>query len=152
MMLGFSAATLVVGEAEPFNYAGREILGKDVGLSDEIAQQLLAARALQIQRNRFLVRIEHHEVVAVRILPIRGRAASLLSADRILDLDDLGAEPGERLGDGGARLELREVNHLDAGQGRLRHGLRLWHRVHIPYLEYFSSASVPLHTLSYKGL
>jgi hypothetical protein len=34
---------------------------------------------------------------------------------------------------------LREINHLDAGQGRLRHGLRLWHRVHIPYLEYFSS-------------
>jgi hypothetical protein len=62
---------LVVGEAEPFNYAGREILGKDVSLSDEIAQQLLAAFALEIQRNRFLVRIEHHEVVAVRILAIR---------------------------------------------------------------------------------
>src|SRR5258706_47552 len=130
---------LVVGEAEPFNYARREILGKDVSLSDEIAQQLLAALALEIQRNRFLVRIEHHEVVAVRILPIRRRAASLLSADRVLDLDDLGAEPGERLGDGGTRLELREINHLDAGQGRLHHGLRLWHGVHIPYLEHFSS-------------
>src|SRR5499427_7150248 len=96
----------------------------------------------------FLVRIEHHEVVAVRILPIRRRAASLLSADRVFDLDDLGAEPGERLGDGGARLELREINHLDAGQGRLRHGLRLWHRVHIPYLEYFSSAR-PSHSIHF---
>jgi hypothetical protein len=130
---------LVVGEAEPLNHAGCEILGKDVGLSDEIAQQLLAALALEIHRNRFLVRIEHHEVVAVRVLPIRRRAASLLSADRVLDLDDLGTEPGECLGNGGARLELREINHFDAGQGRLRHGLRLWHCVHIPYLEHFSS-------------
>src|SRR5262252_3472788 len=95
----------------------------------------------------FLVRIEHHEVVAVRILAIRRRAASLLSAGRVLDLDDLGAEPGERLGDGGTRLELREINHLDAGQGRLHHGLRLWHGVHIPYLEYVSStgASQSIH-------
>src|SRR5499427_2185875 len=87
----------------------------------------------------FLVRIEHHEVVAVRILAIRRRAASLLSAGRVLDLDDLGAEPGERLGDGGTRLELREINHLDAGERRSHHGLRLWHGVHIPYLEHVSS-------------
>src|SRR5262249_6159216 len=96
---------LIVGEAGPFNYARREILGKDVSLSDEIAQQFLAALALEIQRNRFLVRIEHHEVVAVCILPIRRRAASMLSANRVLDLNDLGAEPGERLGDGGARID-----------------------------------------------
>src|SRR5262249_1661848 len=130
---------LVVGEAEPVNYAGREILGKDVRLSDEIAQQLLAALALEIQRNRFLVRIEHHEVVAVRILAIRRRAASLLSANRVLDLDDLGAKPGERLSDGGTRLELGEINHLDADDRRLHHAWRLWHGVHIPYLEHVSS-------------
>src|SRR5262249_27479572 len=50
-------------------------------------------------------------------------------------------EPGERLGDGGTSLELREINHLDAGQGRLHHGLRLWHSVHIPYLEHVSSSA-----------
>src|SRR5262249_35366575 len=113
----------------------------DVSLSDEIAQQLLAALVLEIQRNRFLVRIEHHEVVAVRILAIRRRATSLLSAGRVLDLDDIGPEPGERLGDGGTSLELREINHLDAGQGRSHHDLRLWDGVHIPYLEHVSSSA-----------
>src|SRR5262249_10429573 len=116
---------LVVGEAEPFNYAGREILGKDVNLSDEIAQQLLAALALEIQRNRFLVRIEHKEVVSLRLLAIRGRPASLPPPGRVLDLDAPGPDPGERLGKGGPRLELREINHLDAGERRSHHGLRL---------------------------
>src|SRR5262249_33534637 len=130
---------LVVGEAEPFNYAGREILGKDISLSDEIAQQLLAALALEIQRNRFLVRIEHHEVVAVRVLASGGRVASRPPAGGFLALDDRGAEPGERLGEGVPRLELREINHLDADERRLHHGLRLWQGVHIPYLEHVSS-------------
>jgi hypothetical protein len=61
------------------------------------------------------------------------------------------AQATGHIGNGGARLELREINHFDAGQGRLRHGLRLWHCVHIPYHRaLLINRSVPLHTLSYK--
>ena len=38
------------------------------------------------------------------------------AALRIFDLDDLGAEPGERLGAGGPGLELAQVQNADAGK------------------------------------
>jgi len=41
--------------------------------------------------------------------------------------DDLGAEPGERLGAGRARLELREIEHPDPGEA-LQRGAIFLHR------------------------
>src|SRR5262249_58458448 len=69
----------------------------------------------------------------------RGRAAPVPRAGGVPYLDARGAGPGEGLGDGVPRLELREINHLDADERRLHHGLRLWQGVHIPYLEHVSS-------------
>ncbi len=40
--------------------------------------------------------------------------AAGIAGPRVLDLDDLGAEPGQRLGAGRPRLELREIDDLDA--------------------------------------
>src|SRR5262249_58999123 len=94
---------------------------------------------LEIHLTRFVLRIETNELVPPRFLAIRRRAAPFLPAGGFLDFDAPGAEPGERLGEGGTRLELREINHLDADERRLHHGLRLRHGVHIPYLEHVSS-------------
>src|SRR5207253_9566710 len=38
--------------------------------------------------------------------------AAGIAAPRVLDLDHLGAEPGQHLGRGRARLELGEIDHL----------------------------------------
>ena len=42
--------------------------------------------------------------------------AAGIAASRVLDLDHLGAEPGQHLGAGRARLELGEIDDLDALQ------------------------------------
>ena len=42
------------------------------------------------------------------------------AALRVFDLDDFGAEPGERLGAGRAGLELGQVQNADAGKAAWR--------------------------------
>jgi hypothetical protein len=42
--------------------------------------------------------------------------AASLAVPRVFHLDDIGAEPGERLGAGGAGLELAQVENADAGK------------------------------------
>src|SRR6185437_6681176 len=42
--------------------------------------------------------------------------AARFAALRVFQLDDLGAEPGERLGAGGAGLELAHIENTDAGK------------------------------------
>ena len=44
------------------------------------------------------------------------REAARFAALRVFHLDDLGAEPGERLGAGRAGLELAQVQNTDAGK------------------------------------
>jgi len=44
----------------------------------------------------------------------RPQAPSGIAGFRVLDLDHLGAEPGERLGAGRPRLELREIDNANA--------------------------------------
>src|SRR5208337_4263450 len=39
-----------------------------------------------------------------------------LAALRVLDFDDFGAEPGQRFGAGGPRLELSQIEHPHAGE------------------------------------
>ena len=122
---------LLVGEAQLLDYARSEILGEDVGLLDEVAQHLLAARILEIERDGALVGVQQHEIVAVGILAFRRCAAALLTALGIFNLHDVGAEPGERLCDRRAGFKLRKIDDFDAGKGRLAAGgathLRILH-------------------------
>ena len=46
----------------------------------------------------------------------RSREAARFAALRVFHLDDLGTEPGERLGAGRAGLELGQVQNTDAGK------------------------------------
>src|SRR4029434_11288858 len=105
-----------VAEAEALDRARRHVLGGDVGLLQELLHDGQPARRLEVDRQRFLVRVEHVEVPrVVGVLP-REHPAGGIARLRVLDLDDLGAEPGERLRAGWPGLELGEVDDPDAGE------------------------------------
>jgi len=84
-------------EAKPIHHPGAEVLHQDVGLSDEVSKDLLPVVALQVQGDAALVAVEHGEVEAVDVGHVAQLGPSDVAASRWLDLDDLGAEPGEHL-------------------------------------------------------
>src|ERR1700730_2391766 len=90
---GVDFADDVVAKAEPFDDAGGEILGQDIGLFDQPAQNGAPLVGLQIGGDALLIRVEQHEVLGIDALLVGRRAAALLAPGRLLDLDHLGAEP-----------------------------------------------------------
>src|SRR5204863_9735896 len=81
------------------------------------------ALAAEVQGDAALVGVEQHKVMRVHALRIGGRAAPLVAAFGVLDFDDVGAQPGQRLRARGPGLELGEIENLDVLQrGLLRHG------------------------------
>ena len=92
----------VVAEAEPFDGTGREILGEDIGLLGHVLDQRQPPFGFEVDGDRLLVGVVRHEVIGVRDALAAGFAAL-----RVLDLDDFGAHPGERLGAARPGLELR---------------------------------------------
>ena len=109
---------LRVVEAEPREGAGRHVLDEHVGLLDHAPQQRLAFLALEVAGHAALVEIVVDEIVGVGVGAVGEAPAPRLAAIGLLHLDDIGAEPGQGFGAGGARLELGEVEHLDALERR----------------------------------
>ena len=107
---GIDRADDIVAEPQPLDRAGREILGEDIGLLHHLLDQRQPALGFQVDGERALVGVVHHEIVGVAEAGAAGLAA------RRLDLGDVGAHPGERLGAGRAGLELRQVEDANAGQ------------------------------------
>ncbi len=105
----------VVAEPEPVHDTGAEVLGHDIGLLDQTAGNLLALRALQIDDGAALVAVEQQEkeAVDIRIVAVP-QPARPVAALRVLDLDHIGAEPGQHLGAGRARLVVREIDDANA--------------------------------------
>src|SRR5271165_3669177 len=106
----------VVAKAEPFDDAGGEILGKDIGLFDQPAQNGAPLVGLQIGGDAALVGVEQHEVLGIDALFVGRRAAALLAPGRLLDLDHLGAEPCQGQGAGRPGLELGQVDYPNTVQ------------------------------------
>src|SRR4030095_6582778 len=77
-----------------------------------------------------LVEVVVDEIVRIGVRTIAHSPAPRLAALGLLDLDDVGPEPGQRLGTGRSRLELGEVEHLDPLECRLGRGRDL----RLPYL------------------
>ena len=115
-MRGLIFLTDFVIEAEALDRPGRHVLDHDVGLLDHLLDDLEPLRRFQVDRYRLLVDVELVEVPRVVVGLARAQPAAGIAPPRILDLDHLGAEPGQHLGAGRARLELGEVDHLDALQ------------------------------------
>ena len=119
MIDGIDGADHIRAEAEPLDRAGGEILAEDVGLLRHLLHQFDAARVLQIDRDRPLVGVVLQEVIGILARLAAGGAARIAELG-VLHLHHIGAHPGERLGAGRSGLELRQVQHLHAGQTGLR--------------------------------
>ncbi len=108
---------VVVAEAHPVEGAGLEVLGDDVGLAGEAQHELATARVLQVDADAPLVQVVAQErrphLPAGRIGHGRERTSAQVAVDRVLDLDDVGAQPGQQLGGEGERLHLLEGEHAD---------------------------------------
>ena len=112
------SADHVVAEPQPLNGARREILHHDVGTLRHVLDELEPVLGLQVDGDGFLVGVEQQEIPGVLALaggPAQ-REAARFAALRVFHLDDLGTEPGERLGAGRAGLELGQVQNTDAGK------------------------------------
>ena len=105
-----------VVQAKALDRPWRHVLGHDVGLLDHLLDDLESLRRFQVQRYRLLVDVELVEVPRVVIGLAGAQPASGIAPPRVLDLDHLGAEPGQYLGRGCTRLELGEIDDLDALQ------------------------------------
>ena len=83
-----------VVEAEPLDRAGRQVLDEDIGPLQQLRQDLLTGRGLQVERQRLLRAVGPGEVAAQ---PEGGGVivAGEVAAAGPLDLDDAGAEVGQ---------------------------------------------------------
>src|SRR5271166_5253851 len=102
------AADDIIAEPQTLDRAGGEVLGEDVRLLHHLLDQCQAALVFEVDGQRALVGVVHHEIGGVAKAGAAGFAA------RRLHLGDVGAHPGERLGAGRAGLELRQVEDADA--------------------------------------
>src|SRR5215471_10429630 len=113
---GVDFADDVIAKAEPFDDARSKILGKDIGLFDQPAQNGAPLVGLQIGGDALLVGVEQHKVLGIDALFVGRRAAALLAPGWLLDLDYLGAEPSQGQGAGRPGLELGQIHHSHAAQ------------------------------------
>ena len=110
------SAQLVPAQTPGFERAGLEVLDQHVGLGGQPAHQGLALGLAQVGADRALVARRH-------LPPDRGALAQQpplaqrIAAFGRFDLDDVGAEVGQRLGGEGAGDQLAELDHLEALQG-----------------------------------
>src|SRR6516165_10503013 len=91
-----------IAEPQTLNRAGREVLGEDVRPLRHLLDQSQAALVFEVDGQRALVGVVHHEIEGVAKAGTAGFAA------RRLHLGDVSTHPGERLGAGRAGLELRQ--------------------------------------------
>jgi hypothetical protein len=96
------------GEPQTLDRVGREVLGEDVRLLRHLLHQCQAALLFEVDGERALVGVVHHEIEGVAEAGATGFAA------RRLHIGDVGTHPGERLGASRASLELRQVEDADA--------------------------------------
>ncbi|MNZ90042.1 hypothetical protein D3C78_1089920 [compost metagenome] len=115
----------VVVEAVLPQPADLEVLHHHVGFQGHAAQQGLAFGVGHVDGDGALVAVAGREVsgfarVLAGIVLAEGRApvAGVVAGDGALDLDDVGAQVGQHLGAPGTGEHARQVQHLDAGQGR----------------------------------
>jgi hypothetical protein len=114
-----------VAEAQPLENAGAEVLEQHVAGREQLREDLLGARRLQIQREAALVTVEREIEEAVRVGSVREHRARGIALAGLLDLDHVRAEPGEHLPARGPGLIVGDVDDPDARQ-RSAHGSILW--------------------------
>src|SRR5262245_9084911 len=117
---GVDLAERGIAEAQPLDDAGTEVLQQHVGRLQQGAEDVLAARVLQIDRQAPLVRVERQVEKAIGVGTVLQRVSRRVALARLLDLDDVRTQPGQHLAAGRPRLVVGEIDDPDARQ-RLTH-------------------------------
>ena len=124
--VGPDAADVVVGQAELVGDAGGEVLDDDVADRGELLGDGEPFGDADVEDEAALVGVHHVEsaaaVDAADALGVGGQDAHRLEV-RILDEDDLGAEPSKHLGDVGHGDHLAEVEHAEPLERRRPHAV-----------------------------
>src|SRR5688572_4085215 len=102
------------GEAHAVERARREVLDQDIAVLHQRLDHRFALRALRVDGDRALVVVQHREIETVHVRDVAELPARDVAFARALDLDDVGAEPGEELRARRSRLDVREVEDADA--------------------------------------
>jgi hypothetical protein len=102
------------GESHAVERAWREILHQYVAFLHQRFQHTHALRVFGVDGNRTLVVVEHGEIERVGALHVDQLTTRDVADTRTLDFDHVGAEPGEQLRAGRARLHMREIENADA--------------------------------------
>ena len=112
------AQQLVDRQPEARQRAGGEVLRQHVGAAQQRVQVLAIGLGPEIEGDAALALVEEHEDDAVARRVAADQIAAGLAARR-LDLDDVGAEPGEDLRRRRSGLVLGEIDDAHAGQRRV---------------------------------
>jgi hypothetical protein len=107
------AQQLVDRQAEALERVGREVLRQHVGAAHERAQAGAIRVGAEVEHDAALALIEQHEDDAVALVVAADQMPAGLAAGR-LDLDDVGAEPGEDLCRRRSGFVLREIDDADS--------------------------------------
>src|SRR5258706_9302683 len=116
------ALNLLPRKSHAIEHARAEIFHQHVAALDQCGQDFLALWILGVEGDRTLVVVEHGEVQAVDIWHILQLTARNIADARALDLDHIGAEPGQQLRAGRSRLDVGEIENANALE-RLCHRL-----------------------------
>ena len=111
------------GVAHAVEHAGAEVLDQHVARLDQPLQHLLALRVLGVERDGALVVVQHREIEAVRLGHVLQLAPRDVADARPLDLDHVGAEPGEQLRARRPCLHVAHIQDADAFQCLAHQGL-----------------------------
>src|SRR5207247_3062909 len=99
---------------QALHHSRPEIRGHDVGDGHEALGDLLSLLGLEVEDDAPLVAVEQEEEIAVDVRAIAvPELAGTITERRTLDLDDVGAEPGQHLRARGPSLVVREVDDAD---------------------------------------
>ena len=112
--LRVEAMDLLPGEAHAVEHAGAEILHQHVAALDQRGEDFLALRVLGVERDRTLVVVQHGEIQAVHVGNVLQLATRDVADAGALDLDHVGAEPGQQLRAGRTRLNVGEIKNTNA--------------------------------------
>jgi hypothetical protein len=106
----------VVAKAELFHRAAAIVFGDYVALRGHALERFARGRQLEVERDAALVAVHRHERsgFAVDFRPVH--APCIVAARDALDLDHVGAHVREQHAAGGTRHDLRELDHLQAGE------------------------------------
>ena len=101
----------VVAEVEPLHLTRPVVLDDDVGLLDQLQEQLTAPASLEVERDTALVGVEYDEVEAIDVVPERAFVSSPVSDTGLFHLDNIRAEEPEQLRAGRTRLHLGKIDY-----------------------------------------